>query len=366
MTTDAAAMGIESLVRPEILNLKRYVTARQESATVRMNANELPWPSQTDGGTVPLVHLNRYPEIRPVKLQEALADYYGVPLKCLLATRGSSEAIDLLIRAFCQSGRDSIVVTPPTFSMYRVYADIQGAETLSAPLQAGDEFQLDVSALLATCKPETKLIFICSPNNPTGHVTPAEQILAIARERRGRSIVVVDEAYAEFSEAPSLLSSLGEFDNIVVLRTLSKALALAGARCGAVLGPAPLIGWLDAMLAPYALATPVIDSVLRAFTIENLRTSHDALAHIVQERERLREALASQAHVEHIWPSQTNFLLVRFRSLDRIVDQLRSHRILVRDFPHDPQLAECARITIGTQQENDLLIAALQDGGEVT
>ncbi len=362
MTTDAAAKGIESLVRPEILNLKRYVTARQESAFVRMNANELPWPSQIDSATVPL---NRYPEIRPQKLQEALADYYSVPLKCLLATRGSSEAIDLLIRAFCQAGHDSIVVTPPTFSMYRVYADIQGAETLSAPLQAGSDFELDVSALLATCTPRTKLIFICSPNNPTGHVTPAEQILEIARARRGKSIVVVDEAYAEFSEDASLLSSVDEFDNIVVLRTLSKALALAGARCGAVVGAASLIGWLDAMLAPYALATPVIDSVLRALTVENLRTSRDALAHIVQERERLRDALAAQPQVAHIWRSQTNFLLVRFRNLEHVVGQLRARRILVRDFPGDPQLAECARITVGSQEENDLLIATLRDGGKV-
>ncbi|MEX0977121.1 MAG: histidinol-phosphate transaminase [Woeseia sp.] len=359
-------MGIESLVRPEILNLKRYVTARQESATVRMNANELPWPSQSDSATVPLMPLNRYPEIRPQQLQEVLADYYGVPLKCLLATRGSSEAIDLLIRAFCQAGRDSIVVTPPTFSMYRVYADIQGAETLSAPMLPCNNFQLDVDALLATCKPGTKIIFICSPNNPTGHVTPAAQILEIARARREKSIVVVDEAYAEFSEAVSLCSSLEGFDNIVVLRTLSKALALAGARCGAVVGAAPLIGWLDAMLAPYALATPVIDSVLRAFTVENLRTSRDALAHIVRERERLRKALSSQSQVEHIWPSQTNFLLVRFRNLGRVVDQLRLQRILVRDFPHDTQLAECARITVGTPEENDLLIAALRDGGEVS
>lgn len=358
----AGSMGIDSLVRPEILNLKRYVTARQENATVRMNANELPWPSQTDSATVPL---NRYPEIRPERLQQVLADYYGVPLKCLLATRGSSEAIDLLIRAFCQAGRDSIVVTPPTFSMYRVYADIQGAETLSVPLAAGNDFQLDVAALLATCKTTTKLIFICSPNNPTGHITPAAQILEIARERRGTSIVVVDEAYAEFSGAASLLSSLEEFDNIVVLRTLSKALALAGVRCGAIVGATRLIGWLDAMLAPYALATPVIDSVLRAFTIENLRTSRDALAHIVEERERLRTALVSLPRVAHIWPSQANFLLVRFRNLDLVVDQLRSQRILVRDFSHDPRLAECARITVGTQEENDLLIAALRDGGEV-
>ncbi len=356
-------MSIESLVRPEILNLKPYVTARQESETVRMNANELPWPSQVDSATVPL---NRYPEIRPVRLQQVLAEHYGVPAQCLLATRGSSEAIDILIRAFCQAGRDSIVVTPPTFSMYRVYADIQGAETLSAPLQAADDFQLDVETLLATCRPRTKLVFICSPNNPTGHVTPAARILEIARARRGKSIVVVDEAYAEFGEAQSLISSLGEYDNIVVLRTLSKALALAGARCGAVVGAAPLVGWLDAMLAPYALATPVIDSVLRALTVESLRTSRDALVHIVQERERLRAALASQPQVAKIWPSQTNFLLVRFRNLDGVLDQLRSRRILVRDFPNDPLLAECARITIGTQEENDLLIAALRDGGEVS
>jgi histidinol-phosphate aminotransferase len=349
-------MTIDTLVRPEIRDLQPYVTARQPSDTVRMNANELPWPSPFDNASHTL---NRYPEIRPEGLHRALAAHYGVPTECLLATRGSSEAIDLLVRAFCKAGRDSILITPPTFSMYRVYADIQGAETLAAPLQEGNGFDLDVPATLGACQPHTKLVFICSPNNPTGNAVPPEQIVDIARARRGKSVIVVDEAYAEFSNSQSMAASIGHSDNIVVLRTLSKALALAGARCGTVMGPARLIGWLNAMLAPYALATPVIDCVLRALESGNLQTSREAVAHIVRERERLRERLATLSQVQRVWPSQTNFLLVRLNEAQRVLDHLHARSILVRDFPHDPALAGCARITVGTQEENELLIAAL-------
>lgn len=353
-------MTIESLVRPEIRGLKPYVTARQEAATVRLNANELPWSSQDAGDGVPL---NRYPAIRPATLQAALADLYGVPAERLLVTRGSSEAIDLLVRAFCRAGRDSILVTPPTFAMYRVYADIQGARTLEAPLDAARGFRPDAGVLLDRCEDDTKLVFVCSPNNPTGNAVAHADIVELARARAGRSVIVVDQAYAEFNDEEAISGELATLDNVVVLRTLSKALGLAGARCGAVIGAPALVGWLNGMLAPYAFATPVVERVLDALSPENRAQAQRAVAAIVRERERMTAALAALPAVDRVWPSRTNFLLTRFHDLQRVMQALACRRILVRDFPQETLLAGCARITIGTPSENQLLLDALRDDG---
>lgn len=352
-------MTIEALVRPEIRSLKPYVTARQETATVRLNANELPWSSQAAG-----VPLNRYPAIRPVALQTALAGLYGVPAERLLVTRGSSEAIDLLVRAFCRAGRDSILVTPPTFAMYRVYADIQGARTLEVPLDAARDFRPDTGAVLERCEADTKLVFVCSPNNPTGHVMPQADIVELARARAGRSVIVVDEAYAEFNDEESVAGAFAGLENVVVLRTLSKALGLAGARCGAVIGDPALVGWLNGMLAPYAFATPVIDRVLDALSPENLAQAKRAVAAVVRERERMTVALTGLRAVDRVWPSRTNFLLARFHDLPFAMQALARRRILVRDFPQDALLAGCARITIGTPAENGLLLDTLREDRE--
>jgi histidinol-phosphate aminotransferase len=326
---------------------------------VRLNANEAPWTTQLDGHGFAL---NRYPEIRPRLLQARLAERYGVLPDRLLVTRGSSEAIDLLLRAFCRPGVDNVVVTPPTFSMYRVYAEIQGAGVRSVPLLAENDFELDVDAVLESCDARTKLIFACSPNNPTGNLFPAAKPLALAGARSGQSLVVVDEAYVEFSGTESLAARSDLPDNVVVLRTLSKALALAGARCGAVIGCERLIGLLNGVLAPYALATPVIDCVLAALDRRNEVESRQACTGIVQERERLSRALAGNRKVVKVWPSRANFLLVKFQDLAAIQDLLRTHGVLIRDFPGDGALGDCARITVGSRAENDQLLLLLSQG----
>lgn len=349
-------MTAETLARPEIRNLEAYSADMQESGTVRLNANEAPWAVQEDGYSSPL---NRYPEIRPLLLQENLARHYGVTPGSLLATRGSSEAIDLLVRAFCRPGVDNVVVTPPTFLLYRVYADIQGAEVIPAPLLAGNDFELDNDVVLEACTAETKLIFVCSPNNPTGGLVPRSQLIALADARKGKSLIVVDEAYIEFSEAESVTALAGEYDNLVVLRTLSKALALAGARCGAVVGSESLIRMLNGILAPYALATPVIDCVLDALTPEKMRLSQEACDRVVRERERLSQTLAGHRRTVKVWPSRANFLLVQFDDLATVRKSLQAKRILIREFDGQTGLANCARITVGTRTENDLLLEAL-------
>jgi histidinol-phosphate aminotransferase len=322
---------------------------------VRLNANEAPWPA--DGSAVD--GLNRYPEIRPLQLHTRLAAHYTVEPGMVLATRGSSEAIDLLVRAFCRAGIDNIIVSPPTFSMYRVYADIQGARTITAPLLADSDFGLDVALILDKCTPQTKLVFVCSPNNPTGGLVPLSAIRQLASARADRSLIVVDEAYAEYSEAPSAATLLPEYENIAVLRTLSKAHSLAGLRCGTVLASERLIRLLNRILAPYALATPVIDCVLRSLAADNLRRSREAVGLVLEERERMSGELLECPDIVRVWPSRTNFLLVQFRNLASVEPRLSDAGILVRHFGHEPALRNCARISIGKPRENDLLLAVL-------
>lgn len=345
-------MSAAALARPEIRALDAYAPARQESGMLRLNANEASWTGDGAQG------LNRYPPARPRELHEQLAALYGVAADNLLATRGSSEAIDLLVRAFCRPGADSILVTPPTFGMYRVYAAIQGARLVTAPLEEARDFAFDAGRALGACEDATKLVFLCSPNNPTGGLVSEADVLRLARARHGRSLVVVDEAYVEFSGAPSLARKAAESCNLVVLRTLSKALALAGARCGAVIGPADVIRLLDGLLAPYALARPVIDCVRHALTPPNLERAEAAARAVIAERERLAAALAASPLVQRVWASRGNFLLVRFAHPARARASLREQGILVREFD-DAALQGCARITIGAPDENERLLGAL-------
>jgi len=341
--------------REEIVALRSYRAGEQVDDSIRLNANEA--PSTRDESS-----LNRYPEIRPASLQRRLAELFGVAADNLLVTRGSSEAIDVLMRAWCPAYRSSLITTPPTFDMYRVYADVQGARRIEVPL-TGDDFGLDVDALLQACEADTRLVFLCSPNNPTGSDIPESDLLRIATVLGGRSVVVVDEAYVEFAGRDSLARRVTEFDNLVILRTLSKAFALAGARCGAAIASAGLIDILGKVLPPYSFATPVTDVVLDALSGEHLQRSRAAVAEIITERDRVERHLATIGCVERVWPSRSNFLLVRFRDLPATIAHLAGRRILVRDFGSVPGLADCARITIGSRADNDALLAALADFG---
>lgn len=347
-------MSVENLARPEIRDLRVYETAVRANSAVRLHANEACWSRETNDGA-----LNRYPELRPIEMQSRLAERFGVAKDNLLATRGSSEAIDLLIRTFCQAGKDNIVISPPTFVMYKLFADIQGADITSCPLLAENNFELDTDSLAENCTTSSKLIFVCSPNNPTGNVVPEPDIIRLLEAREDQSIVVIDEAYIEFSDTESSARLISKYDNLVVLRTLSKALALAGARCGAVIGSPALIRMLNAVLAPYALATPVVDCVLRAISSDDATLSQDRIRETIQERERMAEHLKRKPSVRQIWPSHANFLLVQFHDLAESQKQLRAERILIRDVSGNPGLDNFARISIGTPDENDRLLAVL-------
>ena len=348
-------MSIAAIARPEIRALQPYSSARMEASGggVLLNANESPWPA-----TGAAAGLNRYPDPQPAALVARMAQLYRVEPAQLLVGRGSDEAIDLLVRAFCAAGRDAIAICPPTFGMYAVSARIQGAGVIEVPLTHA--FELDADALLAAAiTPQTKLVFLCSPNNPTGAVVPLSVVTRIAKELTGRALVVVDEAYVEFAGDVSATSLLPHCTNVAVLRTLSKAYALAGARVGALIAPPDVIALLRRIQAPYPLALPCVEAALAALTPA---AREEAAAHIalsVSERTRLATLLATLPDVRAVLPSAANFLCVRFDNAALTYRRLLDRGIVVRNVGAYPGLTNCLRISIGTPQENASLLSAL-------
>ncbi len=347
-------MTIARLARAEIRALKPYEAAVQAGDTIRLNANEAPWSSSDDQFRRPL---NRYPEIRPALLRAALADRYGCGVEQLLVTRGTSEAIDLLIRVFCRAGHDSIVTTTPTFSMYRHYAEVQGAVLREVETQRDNDFAIDPDAILRGCDDTTRLIFLCSPNNPTGSMMSRESVVAILERRGDSSACVVDEAYIEFAGEPSVVDLIGRHENLIVLRTLSKALAFAGARCGSVIGPKDVIDMLNAVQAPYALATPVVECVENALQAHSPGEADQRIARVIEERERLIDSLSTLPFVRRIWPSAANFFLMEVDDAGALMAKSKSDKILLRYF--GGALSDCVRISVGTKDENDKLLQTL-------
>jgi len=238
--------------------------------------------------------------------------------------------------------------------MYRHYAEVQGAEIREFETSRDDNFSTDVDALLNRCDESTRLIFICSPNNPTGTLFPRESLVELLEKRGNRSAIVIDEAYVEFSGEASAIELLQRYENLVVLRTLSKALAFAGARCGSVIGPASVIDMLDAVQAPYALATPVVECVENAMRAESLNEAEAWLAQIISERQRLMLALREFPFVQRIWPSAANFFLIQVDDAAALMAQSSDDKVLLRYFGGN--LSDCVRITVGTQTENDSLL----------
>jgi len=343
-----------ALARPEIRTLAAYEHASWEHGFERLHANELPWRTATD---CTVAGLNRYPEPHPTALAALLAELYGVAPPHALPCRGSDEAIDLLVRAFCAAGRDAVIVCPPTFGMYAVAARVQGAEVVTIPLLRDQGFALDVAAIESRCaRGDVKLIFLCTPNNPTGNALDAASIARILRSSTGRALVVVDEAYLEFAASDSLARSISQHPHLVVLRTLSKAFGLAGARIGTLIADARIVDLLRRVLPPYAIAQPCIEAAQQALAPAQQRLARERVASIVRERTTLAAALARLPVVTHVWPSDANFLLVEFADPARALAQLREARLLVRDFRDRPGLERALRITVGSPEQNDRLL----------
>lgn len=348
-------MSVLDLARADIRALQPYSSARMEAqgGRVFLNANESAWPPTGDSG----LRCNRYPEPQPEALVASLARLYGVRREQLLVGRGSDEAIDLLTRAFCRAGRDAVLVQPPTFGMYAVAARIQGAAVIEAPL--GEGFALDVDATLAAVTDAVKLVFVCTPNNPTGTLVPRAAIERMAQALTGRALLVVDEAYVEFADADSVADLLDEYANLAVLRTLSKAHALAGARIGCLLAHAEVVGLLRRIMAPYPLSRPCVEAALLALSGWG---RSNVLAHVElvrSERARMERALRQCAAVREVLPSQANFLAVRFDDAETALRQLIGEGIVVRDIRRYPGLADALRITVGTPEENNQVLDVL-------
>lgn len=346
------------LVRPDLRGFAGYRSARSErvDGDAWLNANESPWPNPAAGDA-----LRRYPAPQPPLLQERLAAAFGCGPAQVLAGRGSDEAIDLLVRAFCVPGEGAVVVTPPTFGMYAVCARLHGARVVDVPLVDGPGgYACDFDAVAGTAeRAGARLVFLCSPGNPTGDVLPLEAIGALASRLADSAMVVVDEAYQEYADAPSAIGLLGARRNIAVLRTLSKAHALAGARIGALVADAEVIATLRRCQAPYPLPAPCVDAAVQALADDAVAASRANAAVVAGERRRLAAAMAAAPGVRRVYPSAANFLLVRFEDAQGAFERLLEAGIVARDLRGAPGLGDALRITVGTPAQNDRVIAAL-------
>jgi histidinol-phosphate aminotransferase len=348
---------LTEIARPDIRALKAYEHAVWEPGLVRLHANELPWRAQGDSS---IAGLNRYPEPHPHQLTAALARFYGVDPTMLLAGRGSDELIDLLIRSYCRAGQDKVIVCPPTFGMYSVAARIQGAGVLEVPLQPDAGWSLDPQALCERSEPTVKLIFLCSPNNPTGNRLDRLAILELARALEGRALLVIDEAYVEFAAEPSLTADIPGQPGVVLLRTLSKAYGLAGARCGALIGHADVVALLRKVIQPYALTQLTIEAVFHSLEPAAIEQARSRVATVKAERARVAATLAASPGVLKVWPSDANFLLVEFHDAAAALQRAHGAGLLVRDMRAAPGLARALRISIGSPEQNDRLLSSLQ------
>ena len=348
------------LVRPELRDFAGYASARrtQVSGSVWLNANESPQPSLADAGLA----LNRYPEPQPVKLRERMASLYGVRTPQLLVTRGSDEGIDLLVRALCRAGQDAVLIAPPCFGMYAVCARVQNANLVEVPLDDVDgTWTLNIERVLAAVSEHSvRVIFLCSPGNPTGHALSLAQIRGLLEALQGRALVAVDEAYVEYSSIASASSLLDEYPGLAVLRTLSKAHALAGARVGAVLADPSLIAVLGNISAPYPVPSPSAAVAWAALGEPALAQSTRRCRVAIEEREALFAALVESGLCKRIYRSEGNYLLVRFDDAEQAFRRLLAAGVVVRDMRSTPMLGDALRISIGTAEENRLMLDALR------
>lgn len=351
--------SVLNLVRPELRDFGGYGSARRSavSGSIWLNANESSCANPADRTAMN----QRYPAPQPEPLRQALARLYGVSPDRLLIGRGSDEAIDLLVRALCRPEHDAVVISSPVFGMYAVSARLQNAALIDVPLLDDDAgFRLDTPAVMdAAARHNAHVVFVCSPGNPTGHVVALDEIAQLASRLAGQSLVVVDEAYVEYSDQASALTLLDAHPNLAVLRTLSKAHALAGARIGSLIADPQLIGVLRNCQAPYPLPAPCVELALAAVAPETLAQTTTQVTQTCHERARLFAASSSLAGVVRVYPSHGNFLLLRFADAEAALQQLLAAGVVVRDQRAAPQLGDALRISIGTREENDAVVAAL-------
>jgi len=341
-------MNISSLVRPNIISLKPFSSARAEftgSAEVFLDANEN--PNESD--------YNRYPDPHHNELREAIGELKGIAKDKILLGNGSDEIIDMIIRTFCEPGQDIVRIISPTFGMYEVGAAINDVKL--EEVQLTKDFQLDVEGCVQNQTPNHKVLFLCSPNNPTGNSLSIDSLVAVIKNWKG--VVVVDEAYIDFSDQESLISLLPQYSNLIVLQTFSKAWAAAGLRIGMCFASIEIIGFLNKVKPPYNLGNYTQSEALKI--LKNKDSLQEQISIIKKERTRLVEFLERVSGVQKVFASDANFLLIRLRYHLELKDFLQSRGIIVRDRSKLPGCQRCLRVTVGLHTENARLITAINE-----
>ena len=340
-------MNLNNLIRKNIKAMKPYSSARDEFKDLKadmvfLDANENPFETT----------LNRYPDPQQTALKELISKQKELPIHQVLLGNGSDEVLDLIVRAFCEPNQDSILTLPPTYGMYGVLAQLNSIENIEVPL--GKDFNINVDQVLKQLKPSTKLLFICSPNNPSGNIMDVNAVTRLLKAFDG--LVVIDEAYIDFTTIESWTQRLNTFPNLMVTQTLSKAYGLAGIRLGTCYASKEIIAVLNKIKPPYN-----INSLTQQAAIEALQNNEvsEQVSSILREREKLANALASCFFVKKIYPSDANFILIKVDDANKRYDELLRHGIVIRNRTTQLGCENCLRISLGTPAENKQLLTLL-------
>lgn len=345
---------IEKLVRKNILNLKPYTSARDsflEGILLDANENSL-------GSTIKDEHnlqLNRYPDPAQNQVREKLAEYLNIEKEKLFLGVGSDEIIDLLIRIFCNPGKDSVLITEPTYGMYRAACNVNDVKVLTAPLNR--DFQINVKDTLEKVQKNTKIIFLCSPNNPTGNLLNKKSVLRIVKNFNG--IVVMDEAYIDFCEDHSYINRVKKNKNLVIMRTFSKAWGLAGIRSGYSIADEFITDLLFKIKAPYNLNKLTANAILEA--LSNVKQKNNFVRKLNSEKDKLIKQLKEIKQVQKVFSSDANFILFKVKNAADVYVKLASEGIIIRDRSNQPGLEDCLRVSISTKKENNNFIKKLKE-----
>ncbi|MFT2091494.1 histidinol-phosphate transaminase [Paraglaciecola sp. 2405UD69-4] len=352
---------VNKLVCENLKALKPYESARRifaggdSDSEIWLNANESPFANNYD---VDSAHFNRYPDCQPPSVILPYAEYAGVEKDQIVVTRGADEGIELLIRTFCTPGKDSILICPPTYGMYAISAETCNVGVSKAVLN--EDFSLDIDTI-KTFKNKVNLVFICSPNNPTGTSVDKAQLTEVLEHFADSALVVVDEAYIEFDAANTWAKELAQYPNLVVLRTLSKAFALAGIRCGFTLANQDVIQSIMKVIAPYPMPEPVAQIAAQALSPKGLALMAEQVDYLHSQKEHLKQQLTKFPEVTLVGDDKANFILFRHPLKQAIMDFLVANSVLIRDQSKQINLDNCLRITLGNQQQNEKLLSLMTD-----
>jgi histidinol-phosphate aminotransferase len=350
---------VDKLICENLKVLKPYESARRifaggdSDSETWLNANESPFANDFNIDTS---HFNRYPDCQPQSVLIPYAEYAGVQANQLLVSRGADEGIELLIRTFCTPGKDSILICPPTYGMYAISAETCNVGIEKVPLNT--DFSLDIPAINAY-QGKVNLVFICSPNNPTGTSIDKAQLKQVLEHFADSALVVVDEAYIEFDASNTWATELMTYPNLVVLRTLSKAFALAGLRCGFTLANSDIIQSIMKVIAPYPMPEPVAQIAAQALSNRGLEQMSEQVEYLQQQKQWVKQRLSQFPALKLVGDDKANFILFRHPQKQALMDFLVTNSVLIRDQSKQVSLDNCLRITLGTQQQNEKLLALM-------